>query len=73
MLLQDSILTVFTRIKPAGPKSQVSEMLCGQCPHFFKFQYNMMTENKNSDTFSLQSLYDDLGGNYYTCIKFTAL
>ena len=32
-----------------------------------------MTENKNSDTFSLQSLCDDLGGNYYICIKFTAL
>ena len=32
-----------------------------------------MTENKNSDTFSLQSCYDDLGGNSYICIKFTAL
>ena len=73
MLLQDSILTVFTRIKPAGRKSQVSEMLCGKCPHFFKFQYNMMTDNKNINTFSLQSFSDDLGRNSYICIKFTAL
>ena len=32
-----------------------------------------MTENKNSDTVSLQSFSDDLGGNPYICTKFTAL
>ena len=32
-----------------------------------------MTENKNNDTFSLQSFSDNLRGNSYTCIKFSAL
>ena len=33
----------------------------------------MMTENKNSDTFSVQSYSDDLDGNPYFSTKFSAL
>ena len=33
----------------------------------------MMTENKNSDTFSVQSYSDDLDGNSYFSTKFSGL
>ena len=33
----------------------------------------MMTENKNSDTFSVQSYSDDLDGNPYFSTKFSGL
>lgn len=62
--------------KPAGPgyccKSQGSEMPCGQCPQFLNFIIIMMTENKNSDTFSVQSYSDDIDGNPYFSTKFSA-
>ena len=63
--------------KPAGPrywcKSQVSEMPCRQCPQFFNLIIIMMTENKNGDTFSVQSYSDDLDGNPYFSTKFSGL
>ena len=48
-------------------------MPCRQCPQFFNFIIIMMTENKNSDTFSVQSYSDDLDGNSYFSTKFSGL